>query len=791
VSRTRPGIDEPEAAQTLHACAQLLASVADDISEADAADALADTRSALEAIKTAAASSIQTYLSVTLLGWLASLYNIVASRDRERIEKAAQKLDSDFRLEFARRARALKPGEILRVIWLFAPATWSQFLFGQYSLEVKFDVTIEDVKLSCRRKHTPDEIISSDVAKALALAKHDCAVTAGGGEPLTLDESGSGLPFVCYELARLFSLKQSKCGNNVLKSNRGVTFMFMTGVVWSVHYLFCLRTIYRYQKLDADGNPVGDIQHCARRVTDDGGLSGYLKFVPPLVRVEGSGSWFKPPRFPNLRAAFTSLSASVPTPSATQCPANTNLSLTASSLTGILGRQTDLMPEGTFQPAFEAKMRDDYQNSSKTKLERHRLVVDDREAAALDALTESCGAFLCAKASHIGRSRVAVEGQPLRNVVASIVWSRTLGNVGQGYVAHGHAESSEHAFDEAAAEGLVFCDSRDDPADIALVTAELLSTLRREQLSNGCLSKLHDFVNMRNDHRICYADLLTVAMADPRGAAVALHDEALRKQHAVLESYQTPMPPSIAKLSVTAKRRVEWEPQTKWQLHEANLLAQEAFAQAHELLILPDVVSARQAGEAAAEPLPMSEGGHPEHVLRLARATMADPDASPEDRRAADGILRQTDFVDSSEPRAAPPSTTWSLEEETPESMAELEAVVDRATERAGGTKSGLFGERSNYQLPDLPCCEGQDGLLFRAGGGTAASALIDDESLDNSGGSDVGEEKLAASSDEEGESDEQDLMTKLYLAASSDSDAAMDDSSSDSDAAMDDSGSG
>ena len=267
VPRTRPGIHEAEAARTLHACAQLLASVADDISEADAAAALADTRSALEAIKTAAASSIQTYLSSTLLlGWLASLYNLEASRDRDRIEKAAQKEDSDFRVEFARQARALKPGEILRVIWLFAPATWSQFLFGQYSFKVQFDVTIGDVKLSFKKhNNTPDEVISSDAAKALALAKHDCAVVAGGQVPLTLDESGSGLAFVGHELERLFSLVVSKCGSNVLKSNRGIEFVFVTGVALSVHYLFCLQTIYRYQKFDADGNPVGDIQYCARK----------------------------------------------------------------------------------------------------------------------------------------------------------------------------------------------------------------------------------------------------------------------------------------------------------------------------------------------------------------------------------------------------------------------------------------------------------------------------------------------------------------------------------------------
>ena len=239
MSRTRPGINEPDAARTLRARAQLLASIDDDISVDDAAAALADTRRALEAIKTAAASSIQTYLSVTLLGWLASLYNITDSENRERIEKAAQKVDSAFRLEFARKARALKRGEILKVIWLFGPATWSQFLFGQYSLEMQFDVTIEDVRISMLRFEsvTPDQMIASPAAKALSLAKHDCAFVAGGRKPLTLDESGSGAAFVKSELESLFSLQESKCGIKVLKSNRGVTFLFVTGVAWSPLFL--------------------------------------------------------------------------------------------------------------------------------------------------------------------------------------------------------------------------------------------------------------------------------------------------------------------------------------------------------------------------------------------------------------------------------------------------------------------------------------------------------------------------------------------------------------------------
>ena len=134
---------------------------------------------------------------------------------------------------------------------------------------------------------------------------------------------------------------------------------------------------------------------------------------------------------------------------------------------------------------------------------------------------------------------------------------------------------------------------------------------------------------------------------------------------------------------------------------------------------------------------------------------MADPDASPEDRRAADGILRcwSRDFIDRSEPRVAPPSTTWSLERETEESKAELKVVEDRAAERTGG-HSGVFGEEPNYQCPALPCGDYPDGLLFRAGGGTAASAFIDNESLDRSGGSGAGEQKLAAPSDEEELSD-------------------------------------
>ena len=138
---------------------------------------------------------------------------------------------------------------------------------------------------------------------------------------------------------------------------------------------------------------------------------------------------------------------------------------------------------------------------------------------------------------------------------------------------------------------------------------------------------------------------------------------------------------------------------------------------------------------------------------------MADPDASPEEERAASGILLQRDFVDSSEPRVAPPSTTWSLEKETEESKAELKAVEDRAAERTGG-HSGVFGEEPNYQCPALPCGDYPDGLLFRAGGGTAASAFIDNESLDSSGGSGAGEQKLAASSDDEELSDASSLKS-------------------------------
>ena len=65
-----------------------------------------------------------------------------------------------------------------------------------------------------------------------------------------------------------------------------------------------------------------------------------------------------------------------------------------------------------------------------------------------------------------------------------------------------------------------------------------------------------------------------------------------------------------------------------------------------------------------------------------------------------------------------------------------------------------MFGEEPNYQCPALPCGDYPDGLLFRAGGGTAASAFIDNESLDRSGGSGAGEQKLAAPSDEEELSD-------------------------------------
>ena len=127
---------------------------------------------------------------------------------------------------------------------------------------------------------------------------------------------------------------------------------------------------------------------------------------------------------------------------------------------------------------------------------------------------------------------------------------------------------------------------------------------------------------------------------------------------------------------------------------------------------------------------------------------MADPDALPEDRRAADGILRcwSRVFIDRSEPRVAPPSKSWSLERETEESKAELKVVEDRAAERTGG-HSGVFGERPDYQCPALPCGDYPDGLLFRAGGGTAASASIDDESLDNSGGRDVGDARRGRAS--------------------------------------------
>ena len=88
-------------------------------------------------------------------------------------------------------------------------------------------------------------------------------------------------------------------------------------------------------------------------------------------------------------------------------------------------------------------------------------------------------------------------------------------------------------------------------------------------------------------------------------------------------------------------------------------------------------------------------------------------------------------------------------------SKAELKVVEDRAAERTGGRRGGVFGEETgDYQCPALPCGDYPDGLLFRAGGGTAASASIDNNSLDSSGGSGAGEEKLAASSDEEELSD-------------------------------------
>ena len=350
-----------------------------------------------------------------------------------------------------------------------------------------------------------------------------------------------------------------------------------------LHYFFCLRTICRYQKLNADGNPVGDICHCARRVTSDGEFSAYLKEVRPLVPVPNSGSWFKPQRFPNLRAAFTSLRASVPTLSATPCPSNTILSLTASSLTGILAGQTDRMPEGTFQPAFAAKVRDDYEKRDKTNLERHLLVVDGRKTAALEALTESRGGFLCAEASQVGASRVAVEGESFRNVVASVAWAQALGSLNSGYEAHVRAESAKYALDEASSEGLVFGLFKGEAVDIVLVTAEYLPTLRMLYGPDGTDAPrafCHDYDNMRKKTRICYDSVILAALADPRGAAVALHDESLRAQHAVLESYQTTMPPAIACLGVNNQKRKKWQSKEKWRLHQAHLLEQEQRAAA-------------------------------------------------------------------------------------------------------------------------------------------------------------------------------------------------------------------
>ena len=209
------------------------------------------------------------------------------------------------------------------------------------------------------------------------------------------------------------------------------------------------------------------------------------------------------------------------------------------------------------------------------------LVVDARETAALDALTERCGEFLCAEDSAVGASRVAVDGEPLRNVVASVCWNKAQGTLSQGYVAHGYAESAKYAFDEAASEGLAFALLRDE-ADIVFVTAEYLSTLRTLFAPGGRRRGLscYDEVNMRGDHRICYADLLTAAMADPRGAAVALHDKAVRMRHTVFESYQTTMPPGYLRYSKNDARRKNWEPKTKWRLHEAHLLEQEQRAAA-------------------------------------------------------------------------------------------------------------------------------------------------------------------------------------------------------------------
>jgi hypothetical protein len=85
---------------------------------------------------------------------------------------------------------------------------------------------------------------------------------------------------------------------------------------------------------------------------------------------------------------------------------------------------------------------------------------------------------------------------------------------------------------------------------------------------------------MRDEHRLCYDSLILEATADPRGAAVALHDEAVRKRHTVFESYESTMPPSIARLGVNNQKRKKWQSETKWRLHQAHLHEQEQRAAA-------------------------------------------------------------------------------------------------------------------------------------------------------------------------------------------------------------------
>jgi hypothetical protein len=267
---------------------------------------------------------------------------------------------------------------------------------------------------------------------------------------------------------------------------------------------------------------------------------------------------------------------------------------------------------------------------------------------------------------------------------------------------------------------------------------------------------------MRSSHRVVHSGFVEVAIIlGKAGVANAFMNQDLRAHwnafgdtgrtnvfggeyagRAIWEPKPPPSEPLPESLREYASHFVTWAAEER--------AKQEARRRAAEELLVPEVQSARQAGEPAPEPSDSDlkrVGEYNPDDLRLARATMADPDALPEDRRAADGILRQTDFVDSSRPRAAPPSITWSLEKETAASMAELKVVEDRAAERTGGRNAGLFGEAPDYQCPELPCGDYPDGLLFRAGGGTAASASIDDESLDNSGGRDVGDARRGRAS--------------------------------------------